>query len=257
MPFSLTEGDIVCIFSQYGEIIQCNLIRDKETGKSRGFGFLCYDDQRSTDLAVDNFNGTKIVGRTIRVDHVQNYKVPKYIDKMDQETLEIVEKGIGPKIEESDGGRSTSPEVVVKKEKKVKKKKKRRRRSDSSSSDESKKKKLRKSREKRKSKKKHQKEDSSSESYKEEDHSRSDGKLENRQNISKSFQSFNRDASPEHRRIYTQQREKQREVRVFERSKWGSGRQSEPSEERDRDKSGRKNRYGDNHERGHRSRDSR
>lgn len=37
-----------------------NLIRDKETGKQKGFCFVCYEDQRSTDLAVDNFNGIKV-----------------------------------------------------------------------------------------------------------------------------------------------------------------------------------------------------
>jgi RNA-binding motif protein, X-linked 2 len=60
MPFELTEGDLICIFSQYGEIVNINLVRDKTTGKSKGFGFVCYENQYSTDLAVDNFNGTKV-----------------------------------------------------------------------------------------------------------------------------------------------------------------------------------------------------
>jgi RNA recognition motif-containing protein len=37
-----------------------NLVRDKTTGKQKGFCFLCYEDQRSTILAVDNFNGIKV-----------------------------------------------------------------------------------------------------------------------------------------------------------------------------------------------------
>ena len=51
-----------------------NLPRDKNTGKTRGFGFLMYEDQRSTILAVDNLNGAKVLDRTLRVDHVKNYK---------------------------------------------------------------------------------------------------------------------------------------------------------------------------------------
>ena len=51
-----------------------NLPRDKSTGKARGFGFLMYEDQRSTILAVDNLNGAKVLNRTLRVDHVSNYK---------------------------------------------------------------------------------------------------------------------------------------------------------------------------------------
>lgn len=54
-----------------------NLPRDKETGKTKGFGFLMYEDQRSTVLAVDNLNGAQVLDRTLRVDHVKNYKQPR------------------------------------------------------------------------------------------------------------------------------------------------------------------------------------
>lgn len=37
-----------------------NLVKDQKTGKSKGFAFLAYQDQRSTVLAVDNFNGSKV-----------------------------------------------------------------------------------------------------------------------------------------------------------------------------------------------------
>ena len=77
LPYELTEGDIITIFSQYGTPTDVHLIRDKETGKSKGYGFLAYEDQRSTELAVDNFSGTKIMGRTIRVDHCKAYRQPK------------------------------------------------------------------------------------------------------------------------------------------------------------------------------------
>ncbi|CAM9017625.1 unnamed protein product [Wickerhamomyces anomalus] len=69
LPYELTEGDILIIFSQYGIPVHLKLVRDKGTGKSKGFGYLKYEDQRSTILAVDNLNGTKVLGRIIRVDH--------------------------------------------------------------------------------------------------------------------------------------------------------------------------------------------
>lgn len=71
LPFDLSEGDIVTIFSQYGEPVHVNLVRDKETGKSKGFAFLKYEDQRSTDLAVDNLGGATVMGRVLRVDHTR------------------------------------------------------------------------------------------------------------------------------------------------------------------------------------------
>jgi RNA-binding motif X-linked protein 2 len=71
LPFELTEGDILTIFSQFGEPVHLNLVRDKDTGKSKGFAFLKYEDQRSTDLAVDNLGGASVMGRLLRVDHVR------------------------------------------------------------------------------------------------------------------------------------------------------------------------------------------
>ncbi|XP_010909181.1 zinc finger CCCH domain-containing protein 25 [Elaeis guineensis] len=74
IPYDLTEGDLLAVFAQYGEIVDVNLVRDKSTGKSKGFAFLAYEDQRSTTLAVDNLNGAKLLGRIVRVDHVSKYK---------------------------------------------------------------------------------------------------------------------------------------------------------------------------------------
>src|SRR5579859_388175 len=88
IPYELTEGDIICVFSQYGEILDINLVRDKETGKSKGFCFLKYDDQRSTVLAVDNFNGATLLGRTLRVDHSRDYRQLKKKKKRGHEDSE-------------------------------------------------------------------------------------------------------------------------------------------------------------------------
>jgi RNA-binding motif protein, X-linked 2 len=71
LPYDLSEGDVVTIFSQYGEPVFLKLARDQETGKSKGFGWLKYEDQRSTDLAVDNLGGAQIGGRMISVDHAR------------------------------------------------------------------------------------------------------------------------------------------------------------------------------------------
>jgi RNA-binding motif protein, X-linked 2 len=77
IPYELTEGDIICVFSQYGEILDLNMVRDRETGKPKGFAFIKYDDQRSTVLAVDNSNGATLLGRTLRVDHSRDYRQAK------------------------------------------------------------------------------------------------------------------------------------------------------------------------------------
>lgn len=70
LPPEIQELDMVKIFSQYGIPTHINLIRDRDTGKSRGFGYLKYEDHRLCVLAVDNFNGIKIMDKRIKVDHV-------------------------------------------------------------------------------------------------------------------------------------------------------------------------------------------
>ena len=74
LPFDLSEGDIVTIFSQYGEPVWIKLARDKETGKSRGFAWLKYEDRRSCELAVDNLSGAKVMDRMLNVDHTRYQK---------------------------------------------------------------------------------------------------------------------------------------------------------------------------------------
>lgn len=147
LPYDLTEGDIVCVFSQYGEIVNINLVRDKKSGKSKGFCFLCYEDQKSTILAVDNFNGIKLLGRILRVDHVEEYKKPKEHGDEDEITMKLRTEGCAPQIPpspEHDAEEEEEPlqvkvkvkkEKRVKKEKKVKKKKKKKAASKSSSSE--------------------------------------------------------------------------------------------------------------------------
>lgn len=80
LPYELTEGDLIAICSQFGEVADdgAQLVRDRDTGRSKGFAFVKYEDQRSTVLAVDNLVGAKVLGRTLRVDHVRNYRPPKH-----------------------------------------------------------------------------------------------------------------------------------------------------------------------------------
>jgi len=70
--------------------------RDKDTGARKGFAFLMYEDQRSTILAVDNLNGAKVLERTLRVDHVKNYKQPKTLNE-DGELVEAEEPSFNAK----------------------------------------------------------------------------------------------------------------------------------------------------------------
>lgn len=69
LPLRMTEGDLLVMFSQYGTVIDVQLARDRKTGKSKGFAFIEYEEHASTILAVDNFDGVKMMDRVLTVNH--------------------------------------------------------------------------------------------------------------------------------------------------------------------------------------------
>jgi len=65
----LVEGDVLCVFSQFGEIDDLVFPRDDKSGKPKGFCFIKFEDWRSTVLTVDNFNNAELLERALKVDH--------------------------------------------------------------------------------------------------------------------------------------------------------------------------------------------
>lgn len=86
IPYEYSEGDIMTIFEQYGTIVNFELVRDAATGKSKGTAIICYEDWRSTILAVDNLNGIKLKNRPIAVDHIK-YQQNKKSNLVDPRTI--------------------------------------------------------------------------------------------------------------------------------------------------------------------------
>lgn len=113
LPLNLTEGDVLCIFSQYGEIDDVHLVRDGDTGKSRGFAFIKYEDARSCVLAVDNLGGSSVLGRQLRVDHVERYRLPKHVIEREEKEAAAgaLEKNSNGDGDGGDG--SAKPNVAV------------------------------------------------------------------------------------------------------------------------------------------------
>uniref|UniRef100_A0A8C7RSL8 RRM domain-containing protein n=1 Tax=Oncorhynchus mykiss TaxID=8022 RepID=A0A8C7RSL8_ONCMY len=68
LSFDTTEESLAEAFAKYGNIAKVDVIRDKETGRSRGFGFVKYDNAEDAKDALDGMNGKSVDGRTIRVD---------------------------------------------------------------------------------------------------------------------------------------------------------------------------------------------
>ncbi len=58
-------------FSTHGNVSEAVVVSDRDTGRSRGFGFVTFEDDESADKAVAALNGTTLDGRSIKVDVAQ------------------------------------------------------------------------------------------------------------------------------------------------------------------------------------------
>ena len=71
LSFNSTEGDLLDLFKQAGNVVKCELIVDKFTNKSRGFAFVEMGTQDETNKAIEQFNGQDFQGRKITVNEAR------------------------------------------------------------------------------------------------------------------------------------------------------------------------------------------
>lgn len=62
-----TEKEIFALFSAYGRVVNCNLVLDGKTGKSKGFGFADMPDEKEARAAIKGLNGKPVRGSHVRV----------------------------------------------------------------------------------------------------------------------------------------------------------------------------------------------
>ena len=71
LSWDTNDEGLNAAFSPFGEISEAIVISDRYTGRSRGFGFVTFNDDEAADKAIEALNGTELDGRTIRVDVAQ------------------------------------------------------------------------------------------------------------------------------------------------------------------------------------------
>lgn len=67
LSFEMTDLDLEDLFKQYGEVLSARVITDRDTGRSRGFGFVEMTSDGNAQSAIDALNGTEVKGRAINV----------------------------------------------------------------------------------------------------------------------------------------------------------------------------------------------
>jgi cold-inducible RNA-binding protein len=72
LSWNTTNADLEAAFARFGEITEAKVITNRETGRSRGFGFVTFDDDNAADTAISEMNGTELDGRAITVNEAQD-----------------------------------------------------------------------------------------------------------------------------------------------------------------------------------------
>jgi hypothetical protein len=72
LSWGTTDQTLRQAFEAFGEVTEARVITDRETGRSRGFGFVSFSDDASADEAVAGMDGQELDGRTIRVNEAQD-----------------------------------------------------------------------------------------------------------------------------------------------------------------------------------------
>src|ERR1700738_1155969 len=71
LPYRTTEQDLIDLFGQTGEVTSATVIIDRETGRSKGFGFVEMSDDQAAQQAITRLNGTTLGNRTITVNEAR------------------------------------------------------------------------------------------------------------------------------------------------------------------------------------------
>lgn len=71
LPYSATEEQLQSLFEQHGAVSRVKIITDRDTGRSRGFGFVEMDNDEEGDRAIEATNGADMDGRSLNVNEAR------------------------------------------------------------------------------------------------------------------------------------------------------------------------------------------
>ena len=72
LSWGTTDDGLHGAFSRFGEIVEAKVITDRETGRSRGFGFVTFANEEGATSAISEMNGAELDGRTIKVNEAED-----------------------------------------------------------------------------------------------------------------------------------------------------------------------------------------
>jgi len=74
LTFSVNDEELEKAFAEFGEILSAIVIKDRISGRSKGFGFVEFANDEDADKATEALNGTELSGREIRIDQARDQR---------------------------------------------------------------------------------------------------------------------------------------------------------------------------------------
>jgi len=71
LAYSVTEGDLESFFAEQGKVVSATVIKDRDSGQSKGFGFVEMEDEASAKKAIEELNGKELNGRSLTVNEAR------------------------------------------------------------------------------------------------------------------------------------------------------------------------------------------
>lgn len=71
LSFSVTSADLERLFGEHGTVVSAHVITDRESGRSRGFGFVEMESDTAGRAAIDAMNGAEVEGRSLKVNEAR------------------------------------------------------------------------------------------------------------------------------------------------------------------------------------------
>ena len=71
LPFRAEREDVLQLFSPFGEVLNCSLPLERDTGRKRGFAFVEMADEAIEATAIDGLQGTELMGRPLRINKAE------------------------------------------------------------------------------------------------------------------------------------------------------------------------------------------
>ncbi len=71
LPFRAEREDVIQLFAPFGEVLNCSLPLERDTGRKRGFAFIEMADEAIESKAIDGMQGTELMGRPLRINKAE------------------------------------------------------------------------------------------------------------------------------------------------------------------------------------------